>query len=146
MPDDHRRARRTHRGSRHHHRRVEAGVVTDVRLDIVEPARFFESMVVGRRFDEAPLITRRICGICSPNHALTSIKAIEAAMGVEVSERTVLLRKLLVYGSYLQNHATHLYLFAAPDYVGAGERVPARARRTPTSSSARCASRSSATS
>ncbi len=97
---------------------MEGGVVSDVRLDVVEPARFFESMVVGRRYDEAPLITSRICGICSPNHQITSIKAIEAAMGVAVSERTVLLRKLLVYGSYLQNHATHLYLFAAPDYAG----------------------------
>lgn len=97
---------------------VENGVVSDIRMDVVEPARFFESMVVGRRFDEAPLITSRICGICSPNHAVTSIKAIEAAMGVEVSERTKILRKLLVYGSYLQNHATHLYVFAAPDFVG----------------------------
>lgn len=97
---------------------VENGVVHDIRMDIVEPARFFESMVVGRRFDEAPLITSRICGICSPNHAVTSIKAIEAALGVEVSERTKLLRKLLVYGSFLQNHATHLYVFAAPDFVG----------------------------
>ena len=97
---------------------VEDGVVKSIQMDVVEPARFFESMVVGRRFDEAPLITSRICGICSPNHAVTSIKAIESALGVEVSERTKLLRKLLVYGSYLQNHATHLYVFAAPDFVG----------------------------
>lgn len=97
---------------------VDAGAIQSVRMDIVEPARYFESMVVGRRFDDAPLITSRICGICSPNHMLTSIKALEAALGVEVSERTRVMRKLLVYGSYLQNHATHLYLFAAPDYVG----------------------------
>lgn len=97
---------------------VDGGVVREIRLDVVEPARFFESMVAGRRFDEAPLITSRICGICSPNHVVTSIKAIEAALGVQVSERTKLLRKLLVYGSFLQNHATHLYILAAPDYVG----------------------------
>ncbi len=97
---------------------MEAGKVSDVRMDIVEAARFFESMVVGRRYDEVSLITSRICGICSPNHALTSLKAVEAAFGIEVSERTTLLRKLLVYGSYLQNHATHLYVFAAPDFVG----------------------------
>ena len=97
---------------------IADGVVRDIHMDIVEPARFFESMVVGRRFDEAPLITSRICGICSPNHVVTSIKAMEEALGIEVSERTKLLRKLLVYGSYLQNHATHLYILAAPDYVG----------------------------
>lgn len=97
---------------------LEGAAVKDVRMDVIEPARFFESMVVGRRFDEVSLITSRICGICSPNHAVTSLKAVEAALGVEVSERTRLLRKLLVYGSYLQNHATHLYVFAAPDFVG----------------------------
>lgn len=97
---------------------MDSGVVRDVRMDIVESARLFESMVVGRRFDEAPLITSRICGICSPNHAVTSLKAVEDALGIEVSERTRLLRTLMLHGSYLQNHATHLYLFAAPDYVG----------------------------
>lgn len=97
---------------------VEGGEIRDIRMDVIEPARYFESMVVGRRFDEAPLITSRICGICSPNHMLTSIKALESALGVEVSERTTVMRKLLVYGSYIQNHATHLYLLAAPDYVG----------------------------
>lgn len=97
---------------------LEGATVKDVRMDIVEPARFFESMVVGRRFDEVSLITSRICGICSPTHAVTSLKAVEDAMGIEVSERTKLLRKLLIYGSFLQNHATHLYVFAAPDFVG----------------------------
>ena len=103
---------------------VADGVVGEIRMDIVEPTRLFESMIVGRRFDEAPLITSRICGICSPNHAITSIKALEAAMGVEVSERTQLLRTLLVHGSYLQNHATHLYVLAAPDYVGLPNVIP----------------------
>jgi len=103
---------------------VTEGVVGRITMDVVEPSRFFESMVVGRRFDEAPLITSRICGICSPNHAVTSLKALEAAMGVEVSERTRLLRTLLVHGSYLQNHATHLYVLAAPDYVGLPSFLP----------------------
>ncbi|NTW28037.1 MAG: Ni/Fe hydrogenase subunit alpha [Coriobacteriia bacterium] len=103
---------------------VEGGVVGEIRMDIIEPTRLFESMIVGRRFDEAPLITSRICGICSPNHAVTSLKAVEAAMGIEVSERTKMLRRLLVHGSYLQNHATHLYILAAPDYVGQPNVLP----------------------
>jgi sulfhydrogenase subunit alpha len=103
---------------------VEGGVVGRITMDVVEPTRLFESMVVGRRFDEAPLITSRICGICSPNHAVTSLKALEAAMGVEISERTRLLRTLLVHGSFLQNHATHLYVLAAPDCVGLPNFIP----------------------
>ena len=97
---------------------LDGDCVKDVRMDIVEASRFFESMVVGRRYDEVSLITSRICGICSPNHAITALKAVEAAFGIDVSPRTVALRKLLIYGSYLQNHATHLYVFAAPDFVG----------------------------
>jgi len=97
---------------------VDEGVIKRITMDIVEPARIFESMVVGRTFEEAPLITSRICGICSANHAVTSILATENAFGVEVSQRTKKLRELLVYGSYLQNHGTHLYILAAPDYVG----------------------------
>jgi coenzyme F420-reducing hydrogenase alpha subunit len=103
---------------------IEGGTVSEVRLDVTEPARFFETMVRDRAYADAPLITSRICGICSPNHALTSIKAIEDALGVEVSERTRLMRKLLLYGSYLQNHATHLYVLAAPDYVGLPDFLP----------------------
>ncbi len=99
---------------------VKDGKLLHARLDVTEPARFFESMVRGRTYAEVPLIASRICGICSPNHTITAIKALEAAMSVDTTPRTALLRKVLVYGSYLQNHATHLYLFAAPDYVGAG--------------------------
>lgn len=97
---------------------VKDGVVKDIHMDIVEPARYFEAMVKGRTFEEAPVITSRICGICSANHAMTSILATEDAFGIEVNAKTKKMRQLLVYGSYLQNHATHLYILAAPDYVG----------------------------
>lgn len=103
---------------------VKDGVVTDVRMDVVEPARLFEKMLLGCRFDEAPVLTSRICGICSPNHAITSVKAVEAALGIEVSERTEMLRELAVYGSFIQNHAVHLYVFAAPDYLGQPGVIP----------------------
>ena len=95
---------------------IQNGVVESVQMQIDEPARFFESMVRGRRFDEIPYIASRICGICSASHVITSLLAIEQAFDITVTERTRMLRELLVYGSYLQNHATHLYVLAAPDY------------------------------
>lgn len=97
---------------------INDGVVENVEMNIVEPARLFESMVKGRSFKDCSYIASRICGICSPSHCLTDIKAVEAAFGVEVSERTKKLRELLVYGSYLQNHASHLFVFVVPDFVG----------------------------
>lgn len=106
------------------HVAIEDGKVTDVQMNVVEPARFFESMVAGRYYDKVSYIASRICGICSSSHVVTDLMAIEAAFGVEVSERTRMLRELLIYGSYLQNHAAHLFVFAAPDFVGEDSLFP----------------------
>ena len=100
------------------------GTIGRVELKAVEPARFFEAMVGGRHFNEVALIVSRICGICSPNHTVTGLMAVEAALGLEVSERTKRLRQLLVYGSFIQNFATHLYVLAAPDYLGLPSAFP----------------------
>ncbi|MEG1196938.1 MAG: Ni/Fe hydrogenase subunit alpha [Raoultibacter sp.] len=97
---------------------IEEGVVKTVEMNVVEPARLFESMVRGRSYTEIPYIASRICGICSASHVVTDLKAVERIFDVQVSQRTQALRELLVYGSYLQNHATHLFVFAAPDFVG----------------------------
>jgi len=37
---------------------VHDGTVSEVSLDIFEPPRYFEAMLVGRNFNEAPDITR----------------------------------------------------------------------------------------
>ncbi|MDR1413203.1 MAG: Ni/Fe hydrogenase subunit alpha [Actinomycetes bacterium] len=103
---------------------ISKGEIRRLELRVVEPQRYFESLVVGRRVDEVPLIVSRICGICSPNHTITALRALECALGIEVSEYVHTLRTLLVYGSFLQNHATHLYLLSAPDYVGLPSAFP----------------------
>ena len=97
---------------------IEDGQVLTCQMEVVEPARLFESMVVGRPFDEVPYVASRICGICSSSHVVTDLRAIEAALDVRVTDRTAALRELLVYGSFLQNHATHLFVFSAPDFLG----------------------------
>ena len=97
---------------------IEDNEVRTVQMEVVEPARLFESMVRGRSFTEVSYISSRICGICSASHTVTDLLAIERIFGVEVTDRTNALRELLVYGSYLQNHGTHLYVLAAPDFLG----------------------------
>ncbi len=97
---------------------IEDSKVIECKFSVTEPARLFESMVRGRPFAESPYIASRVCGICSSSHAVTDILAIERIFGVEVTDRTRALRELLIYGSYLQNHATHLFVFAAPDFLG----------------------------
>lgn len=97
---------------------IEDGAVRTVEMGVVEPARLFESMVRGRSYTELSYIASRICGICSSSHVVTDLLAIERIFGITASDRTDALRELLLYGSYLQNHATHLFVLAAPDFLG----------------------------
>jgi sulfhydrogenase subunit alpha len=96
---------------------LEGDAVTDVRFDVFEGARLLEALVRGRSYVEVAPIVSRICAICSVAHALTSLKATEAAFGVEVSPQTELLRDLLFRGENIESHALHLFLLAAPDYL-----------------------------
>ena len=100
------------------------GVLERAQLDIVEAPRYFEALLKGRSFHEAAIITSRICGICSLGHQITSLKATEQALGLEVSEQTVLLRKLLIHGATLQSNVLHAYFLAAPDLLGQGSVFP----------------------
>ena len=61
---------------------VRDGKVTDARLDIYEPPRFFEALLRGRRHTEVPDITSRICGICPIAYQMSACQAIEDACGV----------------------------------------------------------------
>lgn len=97
---------------------IEDGRIASCEFRVTEAARLFESMVKGRPFTEVPYIASRVCGICSASHTVTDILAIEKIFDVKTTDRTRALRELLVYGSFLQNHATHLFVFAAPDFLG----------------------------
>lgn len=66
-----------------------------LQLKVFEPPRFFESFLVGRKYDEVGDIVSRICGICPVSHMITAIQAVEKAAGIEVSEQTVTLRRLM---------------------------------------------------
>ena len=83
-----------------------------------EPSRYFEHMVRGKPYDIVPTISQRICGICSVVHTVTSIKAVENAIGVKASQQTHDLRRLLLHASNIHSHTAHLFFFAAPDYLG----------------------------
>ena len=66
---------------------VHDGTVTDVALEIFEPPRYFEALLVGRHFTEAPDITARICGICPVAYQMSACAAMEDACGVTVDDR-----------------------------------------------------------
>ena len=100
------------------HLLIKDGELENVEMNVTEAVRLFEAMVVGRSFRETSYICSRVCGICSATHVVTDLQCIERIFDVEVSERSKLLRQLLIYGSFLQNHASHLFVFAVPDFIG----------------------------
>jgi coenzyme F420-reducing hydrogenase alpha subunit len=102
---------------------ISDDIVTDVALEIFEPPRYFEALLVGRHFSEAPDITARICGICPVAYQMSACAAMEDVCGVVVSERVRALRRLLYCGEWIQSHALHVYLLHAPDFLGCADAV-----------------------
>ncbi|MGV9251976.1 Ni/Fe hydrogenase subunit alpha [Streptomyces sp. NPDC003697] len=105
------------------HLRVQEGAVTQTRLRIYEPPRFFEAFLVGRGHTEPPDITARICGICPIAYQMSACRAIEDACGVTVDGPLADLRRLLYCGEWIESHTLHIYLLHAPDFLGRADVV-----------------------
>ncbi|MGA7912887.1 MAG: nickel-dependent hydrogenase large subunit [Candidatus Dormiibacterota bacterium] len=100
------------------HVRIKGGQVKDVRLELYEPPRFFESLLRGRSYLEPVDITARICGICPIAYQMSAGVAIEDACGVTVGGPIHDLRRLIYCGEWIESHALHVYLLHAPDFLG----------------------------
>jgi coenzyme F420-reducing hydrogenase alpha subunit len=99
--------------------KLEGDEVLDVKLRIYEPPRFFEAMLRGRAFTEAPDITARICGICPIAYQMSSVRAMEDACGVVIDEGPLRdLRRLIYCGEWIESHSLHVYMLHAPDFLG----------------------------
>lgn len=100
------------------HLKIKGNRVTEARLNIFEPPRFFEAFLRGRNFTEVPDITARICGICPIAYQMSSCHALEQACGVTVDGQLRELRRLIYCGEWIESHALHIYFLHAPDFLG----------------------------
>ncbi|MDP2749411.1 MAG: Ni/Fe hydrogenase subunit alpha [Nanoarchaeota archaeon] len=98
--------------------KVKKGQVEKVKLQIFEGSRYFEGILKDKKYNDLSPISSRICGICSPVHATTSVLAVEKCFGVQPTEQTNKLRELLIIGGMIQSHILHLYFLALPDFLG----------------------------
>ena len=98
--------------------KIMDGRVTAANFSIFESPRFFEAFLRGRRGAEAPDLTARICGICPVAYQMSSVHAVEAALGLTVSGPLRDLRRLLYCGEWIESHALHVYFLHAPDFLG----------------------------
>ncbi|MCD6380869.1 MAG: Ni/Fe hydrogenase subunit alpha [Candidatus Odinarchaeota archaeon] len=94
------------------------GSEVSTKFRVFNDPRFIERLVLGKRYEEIPYITSRICGPCSVSHTITPLIALEKAIGLDVSEDVDKMRELLICGEIIENHVVYLYLLALPDYLG----------------------------
>jgi coenzyme F420-reducing hydrogenase alpha subunit len=100
------------------HLRVEDGKVVDAGLSIFEAPRYFEAFLRGRSLHEVPDIVARICGICPVAYQMSSVRALEGALGLDPGEEIRSLRRLLYCAEWIESHALHVFLLHAPDFLG----------------------------
>jgi len=98
--------------------KADKGKVEELHLRIYEPPRLFEEFLVNRPFQDVPTITARICGICPVAYQMSSILALEKLFEVDPGPWVYDMRRLLYCGEWLQSHALHIHLLAAPDFLG----------------------------
>ncbi|MGD8475662.1 MAG: Ni/Fe hydrogenase subunit alpha [Burkholderiales bacterium] len=97
---------------------VRDGQIRSAELSIFEPPRFFEALLRGRSFEEAPDINARICGICPVAYQMSTVHAMENALGIAVGGPLRDLRRLLYCGEWIESHTLHIYMLHAPDFLG----------------------------
>jgi F420-non-reducing hydrogenase large subunit len=74
--------------------------------------------VQGAPAEQMPVITPRICGVCSTAHHVAAVKALEDAYTVTPPPLALRIRELLLLGQIVQNQATSLFIFTMPDRPG----------------------------
>lgn len=90
----------------------------------VEEARFhvtqfrgFEKFTEGRMFHEMPAITARSCGICPVSHLMSSAKACDELLAVQIPPNAVRLRSIMNLAQHVQSHALSFFHLSSPDLL-----------------------------
>ncbi|MBZ5701514.1 MAG: nickel-dependent hydrogenase large subunit [Acidobacteriia bacterium] len=102
------------------HLRIEAQVEGGAVADAWSSGTMFrgiELILQGRDPREAWIWTQRICGVCTTVHALTSVRAVEDALGIEVPDNARLIRNIIGSTQTIQDHVIHFYHLHALDWV-----------------------------
>jgi hydrogenase large subunit len=79
--------------------------------------RGVELILLGRDPRDAWAITQRICGVCTTVHAITSVRAVENALNLEIPLNAVYIRNLITLAHAVHDHIVHFYHLSALDWV-----------------------------
>ena len=94
----------------------DSGKGGEVRFS-VKSFRGFEKFLEGSPIELLPPLTARVCGICYTAHLLASCKAIEDALGIEITVEARKFRELLHLGNFIESHALSLSALSLPDIL-----------------------------
>ncbi|MCS7258363.1 MAG: Ni/Fe hydrogenase subunit alpha [candidate division WOR-3 bacterium] len=94
----------------------ESGDVKEAYLQVPE-LRGFEKFCEGRKAEDMPQLTSRICGVCPVAHHFASTKALDMAFGVEPTDTAKKLRELIYCGYIIYDHILHFYFLGGPDFI-----------------------------
>ena len=107
--------------------RIEGHLRVEVNLDdnnVIRNAvstgtmwRGLEVILKGRDPRDAWAFTERICGVCTGTHALTSVRAVEDALDIQIPDNANIIRNLMQLNLYIHDHLVHFYHLHALDWV-----------------------------
>ncbi len=79
--------------------------------------RGLEVILKGRDPRDAWAFTERICGVCTGTHALTSVRAVEDALGITIPDNANSIRNIMQLNLQVHDHIVHFYHLHALDWV-----------------------------
>jgi len=95
---------------------VNNGIITDA-FSAGTMVRGIETILKGRDPRDAWAFVGRVCGVCTSTHSLTSVRAVENALGISAPPNAELIRNLMANALYIQDHVVHFYVLHALDWV-----------------------------
>ena len=79
--------------------------------------RGLEVILKGRDPRDAWAFVQRICGVCTGTHALTSVRAVEDALKINIPENANSIRNIMQLTLQSHDHLVHFYHLHALDWV-----------------------------
>jgi hydrogenase large subunit len=79
--------------------------------------RGVELILLGRDPRDAWAITQRICGVCTTVHAITSVRAVENALKLDIPLNAHYIRNIIILAHSIHDFIVHFYHLSALDWV-----------------------------
>lgn len=92
--------------------------------------RGLEVILKGRDPRDAWAFTERICGVCTGTHALTSVRAVEDALKIQIPENANSIRNIMQLNLQIHDHLVHFYHLHALDWVDVVSALSADPKKT----------------